>query len=82
MKAGDQYRKIVEWSDEDGCYVGTCPELMYGGVHGPDPKQVMAELCEVVDEWIQIHEQDGIPLPEPSQSMDESITVKSKAGKG
>ena len=36
MKAGDQYLKIVEWSEEDGCYVGTCPGLMLGGVHGDD----------------------------------------------
>ena len=31
-----RYMKIVEWSDEDGCFVGTCPGLMFGGVHG-DP---------------------------------------------
>ena len=36
MKASDRYLKIVEWSDEDGCYVGTCPGLMLGGVHGDD----------------------------------------------
>ncbi len=25
MKVSDQYLKIVEWSEEDQCYVGTCP---------------------------------------------------------
>jgi hypothetical protein len=34
MKSSDRYLKLVEWSDEDGCYVGRCPELMLGGVHG------------------------------------------------
>jgi hypothetical protein len=33
----DQYEKIVYWSDEDQCYIGMCPELFYGGVHGDDP---------------------------------------------
>ena len=36
MKSSDRYLKLVEWSDEDGCYVGRCPELMLGGVHGSD----------------------------------------------
>ena len=25
------YVKIIEWSDEDQCYVGCCPGLFYGG---------------------------------------------------
>ena len=52
MKRADRYLKIVEWSDEDSCYVGRCPELMLGGVHGKDEKKVFAELCEVVEEWV------------------------------
>jgi predicted HicB family RNase H-like nuclease len=63
MKPRDQYLKIVEWSEEDGCYVGTCPGLMLGGIHGNDEAKVYAELCQAVDEWIAIHERDGMPLP-------------------
>ena len=44
------YRKIVEWSDEDNCYIGTCPELMYGGIHGQDEMEVYKELCQAVSE--------------------------------
>ncbi len=40
MKPGDRYLKIVKWSDEDDCYVGTCPGLMLGGVHGDDEVRV------------------------------------------
>jgi hypothetical protein len=32
--------KIVEWSDEDRCSVGTSPGLIYGGCHGEDEKLV------------------------------------------
>ena len=59
MKLSDHYLKIIEWSEEDGCYVGRCPGLMLGGVHGTDELQVYRELCAVVREWLQIHQSDG-----------------------
>jgi hypothetical protein len=40
MKASDRYLKVVEWSEEDQCYVGSCPGLMIGGVHGDDEAEV------------------------------------------
>lgn len=61
-----RYLKIVEWSDEDGCYVGTCPGLLYGGVHGDEEALVYRELCDAVDEVIQLYQRDGRPLPEPT----------------
>ncbi len=70
MKKSDRYIKIVEWSDEDNCFIGTCPELFYGGCHGDDPKAVFAELCDIVDEIVEIHEKDGTPLPAPITSHD------------
>ncbi len=45
------YTKIVRWSDEDHCYIGTCPDLMFGGVHGANELRVYKELCKVVAEW-------------------------------
>jgi len=32
MKDSTRYVKIVEWSAEDECYVGSSPGLLYGGV--------------------------------------------------
>ena len=64
MKTSDRYLKIVEWSDEDRCYVGRCPELMLGGVRGKNEKQVFAELCEVIDEWVAKAKSDNEELPE------------------
>ena len=31
MKASARYAKIVEWSAEDNCYVGSAPGLILGG---------------------------------------------------
>jgi predicted RNase H-like HicB family nuclease len=66
MKDSARYAKIVEWSDEDGCYVGSSPGLFYGGCHGDDEQQVFAELCEVVEETVQLYHKDGKPLPPPT----------------
>lgn len=63
MKKTDKYLKLVEWSEEDGCYVGTCPGVIYGGVHGDNEAEVYRELCETVAEAIELYQADGKPLP-------------------
>ncbi len=78
MKLCDKYIKIVEWSDEDNCYIGTCPELFYGGCHGDDPKAVFAELCEIIEEVAEIYEKNGNLLPKPMTS-DNIINILKKA---
>ena len=58
-----QYLKIVEWSEDDNCFVGRCPALMLGGVHGKNEQKVFADLCAVIDEWIVDAEKTGEALP-------------------
>ena len=70
MSDADRYLKVVEWSEEDQCYIGSCPGLIYGGCHGSDQQAVFAELCEIVDEVIEIYHQDGRPLPPPTAGKD------------
>ncbi len=57
------YLKLVEWSDDDGCYVGRCPELFLGGVHGDDEAKVYRELCVAVADVLASKERHGDPLP-------------------
>ena len=66
MKASDRYLKIVEWSDEDGSYVGSVPGWIGPCCHGDDEAKVYKDLCDVVDEWIEIYQKDGRPLPSPT----------------
>ena len=63
MTDADKYVKIVEWSESDGCFIGSCPELFYGGCHGDNPRAVFSELCDIVDETVAIYKQEGKPLP-------------------
>jgi predicted RNase H-like HicB family nuclease len=61
-----RYVKIVEWSGEDQCFVGQCPGIVGPCCHGDNEAAVYAELCEIVDEWIEIFKKDGRPLPPPT----------------
>jgi len=60
-----RYVKYIEWSDEDRCFIGKCPEVFAGAIHGSDEVRVYAELCETVEEWIEVLHKDGLSLPEP-----------------
>ena len=75
MKPSARYVKIVEWSDEDQCYVVSCPGLFYGGCHGDDEMEVFSELCELVEEMIKVYEKDGKPLPSPTAGKDYANTM-------
>ena len=70
MKDSARYVKVVEWSDEDECYVGSAPGLIYGGCHGPDERAVFDELCEIVEEAILLYRKDGKSLPSPTSGRD------------
>ncbi len=69
MKDTARYAKIVEWSEEDECFVGSSPGLLYGGCHGTDEKAVFAQLCQVVEEAIALYRLDGKALPPPTSGQ-------------
>ena len=60
-----RHTKFVEWSDEDRCFIGRCPGVFAGGVHGHDEASVYKELCETVEEWIELLDKNGSDLPTP-----------------
>jgi len=63
MRERDRYLKIVEWSEEDRCYMGSVPGWIGQCCHGDDEAEVYRELCAIVDEWIEIYKGDQRPLP-------------------
>ncbi len=70
MRESDRYVKIVEWSEEDQCYVGSSPGLIFGGCHGTDERAVFDDLCRVVDEAISLYKAEGKPLPPATSGRD------------
>jgi len=81
MKNSDRYIKIVEWSEEDQCYVGTCPGLFYGGCHGDNEAEVYKELCEIVEENIALYKENGKPLPPETAGKEYSGKFLLRPGK-
>jgi len=81
MKNSDRYLKIVEWSEEDQCYVGTCPGLFYGGCHGDNEADVYKELCEIVDENIALYKENGKSLPPETAGKENSGKFLLRPGK-
>lgn len=70
MKDSAKYVKIVEWSEEDQCYVGSAPGLVLGGCHGSDERAVFEELCQIVEETIELYRTDGRMLPPTTSGRD------------
>ena len=65
MTPFDRYPHWVMWSPADGVYVGRCPDLFRGGVHGDDPAAVFVHLREVMAECA---EEFGPEEPDPPAS--------------
>jgi predicted HicB family RNase H-like nuclease len=62
------YMRIVEWSQEDQCFVGSAPPLIGPCCHGATEASVLKQLKRIVDEWIRLREKDGVALPPPDGS--------------
>ena len=62
-RATDIYHRWVAWLEEDQTYIGRCPDLFHGGVHGNDPLKVARELQQVIDEWESIFAEGNRPFP-------------------
>lgn len=67
MKTEDQYLKFVRWSEEDGAYIGYCPDLFpWGGVcRGSDEHQTYQQLGDSVREETTELLASGRELPAP-----------------
>lgn len=65
MKA-EAYNLIVEWSSEDECYLGTCPELFEGGCHGDNKDEVHKELKVIIEDVLADFKAEGKEPPQPS----------------
>lgn len=79
MRDSAKYAKIVEWSEEDPCDVGSAPGLVLGGCHGDDEKQVFEELCQIVEEAIELYRKDNKPLPPAIRGHDLANRLKNIA---
>jgi len=57
------YLKIVEWSEEDQCYVGSAPPLVGRCCHADSEAGVLKQLGVIVEDVIALRVAEGLPLP-------------------
>ena len=65
MKAKD-FMKVVEWSEEDGCFIGSAPPLVGQCCHGDTEEEVYRQLAVIVPDVIETYERRGFALPKPT----------------
>ena len=62
-KHASRYVKVVEWSKEDGCFIGSAPPLVGRCCHGRTEAAVLRQLCAIVEDLIKTILRHGEPLP-------------------
>ena len=62
----DDYIKVVEWSAEDGCFIGSAPPLIGPCCHGDNEAEVYQQLCDIVKDWVELHNREGTQPPKAS----------------
>jgi antitoxin HicB len=72
-----KYTILIQWSDEDECYVVSLPEftdVMQPCTHGETYEEAVKNAQEVLEMLIESYLEDGQPLPAP-QTLGKSLKV-------
>ena len=59
-----RYPRVIEWSEEDRCYVGSAPPLVGQCCHGTSEAKVAAQLAVIVEDLVQDVIEGKMPAPE------------------
>lgn len=62
------YLRVVEWSPEDRCFIGSAPPLIGRCCHGATEASVLKQLKRIVEEWIRLATEEGGALPAAERS--------------
>ncbi len=60
-----KYEVIIYWSDEDEAFIAEVPELPGCAADGSAYEEVLSNLETIIDEWVEMAQELGRPLPEP-----------------
>ncbi|MBX3055150.1 MAG: type II toxin-antitoxin system HicB family antitoxin [Anaerolineae bacterium] len=60
-----KYEVIIYWSDEDEAFIAEVPELPGCAADGITYEEVLSNLETIIDEWVEMAQELGRPIPEP-----------------
>lgn len=66
----NKYSMHISWSDDDDCYIATCPEFPGLSAFGETPEEALAEAQIALQLFIDTYNEDGLPLPERQPTRD------------
>lgn len=61
-----RYSVLLQWSDEDNCFIASVPDLPGCMADGATPVEAVQNAQEVIGAWIEAAQEDGETIPEPS----------------
>lgn len=70
-----KYSMIVFWSERDGRYLATVPDLPECMADGQTPQEAVANAEIIIDEWLETAKMLGREIPEPSTYKEFQGTV-------
>ncbi len=62
----NKYLIQIFWSDEDQGYIALVPDLPGCNAFGETQQQALAEVNIAIELWIQVCQQAGEPIPNPT----------------
>ena len=60
-----KYEIIIYWSNEDEAYIAEVPELPGCMADGPTHKEVLENVTQIIEEWIETARELGRNILEP-----------------
>lgn len=81
METEDHYHRFVQWSDEDLCYIGYCPDLYFGGVcHAHEALGAYSKLQTIIREEVahRLAQGQTLPIPGSKATRDGQTTLSQK----
>nr|WP_029625198.1 type II toxin-antitoxin system HicB family antitoxin [Sphingomonas sp. PAMC 26605] len=60
-----RYHIDLFWYDPDGCWIANIPDLQTCSAHGDTPEEALAEVRVAMEEWLEVAQDMGLPIPEP-----------------
>ena len=69
MIEAEKYSILIQWSEEDNCYVTSVPDLPGCMSDGKTPEEAIKNTQVIISEWIETAQELGRAIPQPHFSM-------------
>jgi predicted RNase H-like HicB family nuclease len=70
-----KYSMILQWSEEDGVFVVSLPELPHCKTHGETYAEAAQNGQDMIESLLEFYEQEQKPLPTPQFFTDAALEI-------